>query len=417
MREFHPYFTNDGSVGLYNEEYNDIYHSAKGALTEAYDKFVNPVDFDNLFKNEKVKVLDICYGIGYNSKSFLNFILEKLINKNKSNHAIDTIDTNKNISVNNDFNIDTIDSDNIFDKISVTAIDNDKNLGFISPFIKTGNEKFTNKNVNFKYKNIEKYIYDGKKSKLQNLPKINNLINFLIFQNISQKYPDFICNEIINNILFDDQYKEYFSDDIKGIYALLSSSLGKSKPFANKPRFLHNIYYNHISNKYKKDLKRYNLQDVNFDMNFDDARDFIKSDNNLYNLIFLDAFTPTKCPCLWSYEFFKQLFDHLEDNGQILTYTSSAAVRGAMLAAGFNVGKIYSKAEKKYIGTICAKSKSLIKIPLSEYDLGLIKSRAGIFYRDENLTGQNEAIIKTRNFEAEQSNRISSSQYNKLHEY
>lgn len=417
MREFHPYFTNDGSVGLYNEEYNDIYHSAKGALTEAYDKFVNPVDFDNLFKNEKVKVLDICYGIGYNSKSFLNFIFEKLFKKNKSNYDIDTIDTNKNIVNGNGINIDTIYNDNIFSSISVTAIDNDKILGFLSPFIKTGNKKFTNKNVNFKYKNIEKYIYDSKKSKLQNLPKINNLINFLIFQKISQKYPDFICNETINNILFDDQYKEYFSDDIKGIYALLSSSLGKSKPLLHKSCFLHNIYYNHISNKYKKDLKRYNLHDVNFNIIFDEARNFIKSDNNLYNLIFLDAFTPTKCPCLWSYEFFKQLFDHLEDNGQILTYTSSAAVRGAMLAAGFNVGKIYSKAEKKYIGTICAKSKSLIKIPLSEYDLGLIKSRAGIFYRDENLTGQNEAIIKARNFEVEQSNRISSSQYNKLHEY
>ena len=43
MYKFLPYMTNDLSIGLYDEEVNDIYHSAYGALTEAYDKFTNPV--------------------------------------------------------------------------------------------------------------------------------------------------------------------------------------------------------------------------------------------------------------------------------------------------------------------------------------------------------------------------------------
>ena len=77
MYEFHTYFTNDGSVGLYSPEFNDIYHSATGALTEAYEKFILPVDMKNLLKKDSIKVWDICYGIGYNSKSFLNFIFEK----------------------------------------------------------------------------------------------------------------------------------------------------------------------------------------------------------------------------------------------------------------------------------------------------------------------------------------------------
>ena len=72
--EFHPYFTNDGSVGLFNTDFDDIYHSATGALTEAYEKFIYPVDFDALLKKKSIKVLDICYGIGYNTKSFLNFL-------------------------------------------------------------------------------------------------------------------------------------------------------------------------------------------------------------------------------------------------------------------------------------------------------------------------------------------------------
>ena len=88
MYEFHPYFTNDGSVGLYNKEYDDIYHSAKGALTEAYEKFVLPLDFENLLKNNTVKVLDICYGIGYNSKSFLNYIFENFSQKKNNEWTI-----------------------------------------------------------------------------------------------------------------------------------------------------------------------------------------------------------------------------------------------------------------------------------------------------------------------------------------
>ena len=35
-----PFYTNDGSVGLYSINDSDIFHSVYGALSEAYDKFV-----------------------------------------------------------------------------------------------------------------------------------------------------------------------------------------------------------------------------------------------------------------------------------------------------------------------------------------------------------------------------------------
>jgi len=76
MSKFRPYFTNDGSVGLYSEEYDDIYHSASGALTEAYEKFIYPINWDNLLLHDDIRILDICYGLGYNTKSFLNFMFE-----------------------------------------------------------------------------------------------------------------------------------------------------------------------------------------------------------------------------------------------------------------------------------------------------------------------------------------------------
>lgn len=63
------------------------------------------------------------------------------------------------------------------------------------------------------------------------------------------------------------------------------------------------------------------------------------------------------------------------------------------------------------MGTVAVKNKSLIKHELSEYDLGLLKTKAGIFYRDENLTALNEAIINSHKIEVEKSNLISSSRY------
>ena len=95
-----------------------------------------------------------------------------------------------------------------------------------------------------------------------------------------------------------------------------------------------------------------------------------------------------------------------------MTYSKSAAVRGAMIEAGFKIGNIMNK-ENNVIGTIGVKNSALIKHDLSEFDLGLIKTRAGIFYRDKNLTGLNEALTSCRNLEVKNSDRISSSRYMK----
>lgn len=423
MYEFHPYFTNDGSVGLYSPDFNDIYHSATGALTEAYEKFILPVDMKNLLKKDSIKVLDICYGIGYNSKSFLNFIFEKYFSKNfnkNSFHAkqyIDSIDTNNSSDkIYNEYvsgcntSIEPIDTHNIFDKIYIKAVDNDKNLFFLSPFVKTGVKNFKNKNFDFEYKNLDKYL---EKEKIKNSPKIHKLINFVIFEKIVEKYPEILQNEDVIAIFDSKRFNSYFDSNLKGIYEFYRSRGYKYTLPKKITVFLHNIYYQHVSNCYKKDLKRYNLQDFNFDPQIGDARDIIINDKNLYNLIFLDAFTPSKCPCLWSHEFFKLLFEHLEQDGMILTYSTSAAIRSAMKKAGFFIGNIYNERLNKYTGTIAVKDSTKIIYPLSEFDSGLLNTTAGIFYRDENLTSQNEAIIAARNLEVKNSDRISTSKYKK----
>lgn len=60
--------TQDGSLGLYNKEMDEIYHSKFGAKTEAFEKFVEPA---LIIDNKPLKILDICYGIGYNTKTAL----------------------------------------------------------------------------------------------------------------------------------------------------------------------------------------------------------------------------------------------------------------------------------------------------------------------------------------------------------
>lgn len=432
MYEFQAYYTADGSVGLYNSEFQDIYHSASGALSEAYEKFIMPVDIQNLLKKNSIHVLDICFGIGYNSKSFLNYIFENYILKNKKfekNTNIDTIDTNNIKNQNHKINtytiytnntsknkhvcstsIDEIYDNNIFSKISVTAIDNDKILSYLSPFIKTGIKNFKNKNIEFLTEQIKKYLTNkNSKKKL----KIHELINFLIFEKITQNHPDFLEDSDIHQIINSKENKAFFDTNIRGIYNLYNSKHDKILNHKYKNSFLHNIYYNHISNKYKNGLKTYQLCDINFKLIIDDARNFIKNDDTKYNLIFLDAFTPSKCPCLWSYDFFKVLYSHLEQDGLILTYSTSASIRSAMQEVGFAIGNIYDSENKNCIGTVATKNNALIKYPLSDYDLGLLKTRAGIFYRDENLTALNEAIKERRELEIKSSNRISSSKYRK----
>ncbi len=429
MYDFHPYFTKDGSVGLYSPKFNDIYHSATGALTEACEKFVLPANIDYLLqtKNE-IKVLDICYGIGYNTKSFLKNILEKLAPKISPNtdyyaqiytnnnfcyqtDSIAQIHTNKSTSKTEEY-IGEIDTYNALRKISVTAVDNDKILIFLSPFIKTGEKDYKKYNSSIHYEKIHKYLDNPIQPEII---KIDNEINLILLAKILIKYSEEIQKSEIWEILSNPIFEPFFEEEIRRIFESYIKSEGNYTPSEDLYAFLHNIYYHHVSDSYKTAVEALKTPDVDLDFHIDDARNVIKHDKNRYNLIFLDAFTPSKCPCLWSYEFFKELFNHLEQDGMLLTYSSSASVRGGMIEAGFAIGNIFSERENKFFGTVAVKDKSLIKHPLSEFDLGLLKTRAGIFYRDPNLTWQNEAIIEARNSEVKNSIRMSTSQYRKGH--
>ncbi|WP_181881762.1 tRNA (5-methylaminomethyl-2-thiouridine)(34)-methyltransferase MnmD [Helicobacter sp. MIT 14-3879] len=69
-----------------------------------------------------------------------------------------------------------------------------------------------------------------------------------------------------------------------------------------------------------------------------DALSYIKKLKlDSFDIIYQDAFSPSKNDELWSNDYFKTLFLLLKDNGVISTYTSSKKIRNICMNCGFNV--------------------------------------------------------------------------------
>ena len=68
--------TEDNSITLFNEKYQEYYHSTKGAVEESFEKFVKPCKIAELAKTGKIRILDVCFGVGYNSAAAVEVALE-----------------------------------------------------------------------------------------------------------------------------------------------------------------------------------------------------------------------------------------------------------------------------------------------------------------------------------------------------
>jgi len=64
----------DGSYTLFSHDFNEPYHSTKdGALHESLEKHVKPA-LSLKSKQEKLTILDICFGLGYNTFATMYYI-------------------------------------------------------------------------------------------------------------------------------------------------------------------------------------------------------------------------------------------------------------------------------------------------------------------------------------------------------
>ena len=78
----HPVVTKDGSLTLYSSEFDQAYHSTQdGALTESLTKHVIPALHLQQTKTH-LTVLDINYGLGYNTLATLHYIQQHNLDTN-----------------------------------------------------------------------------------------------------------------------------------------------------------------------------------------------------------------------------------------------------------------------------------------------------------------------------------------------
>ncbi len=68
--------TKDGSISLKSHTFNESFHCLSGAHKESIDKFLRPSEIDCYRGIDKLNILDVCVGMGYNSGS----LMESLIN-------------------------------------------------------------------------------------------------------------------------------------------------------------------------------------------------------------------------------------------------------------------------------------------------------------------------------------------------
>jgi len=140
-----PIITDDGSMTLFSKEFNEPYHSDKdGALNESIQKHITPA-FNNINPfQDTITILDICFGLGYNTFATIYYIKEK-----KLNYKIHIISP--------EFDKNLIES--------LSSFTYPKEFDFLKEIIKEISEKFYYEDENIK---IDILLDDARKT----LPKI-----------------------------------------------------------------------------------------------------------------------------------------------------------------------------------------------------------------------------------------------------
>ena len=142
-----------------------------------------------------------------------------------------------------------------------------------------------------------------------------------------------------------------------------------------------------------------------------------------FDLIYLDGFSPQKCPQVWTVEFLSKVTEKLNPQGYLITYSSSAAVRKTLRNLEleiFTIKPCFNKNTFWSQGTVAIaklhKNKlepnfNLEKLSVMEEEHLLTK--ASIPYRDQDLNSSKDDIIKKRLNEQLSSNLLSTKRWRK----
>lgn len=145
-----------------------------------------------------------------------------------------------------------------------------------------------------------------------------------------------------------------------------------------------------------------------------DARETINTlvkENWRGDAIFLDPFSPPKCPQLWTVEFLGKVAQCLDIEGILATYSCSAAVRSALQLAGLKLGANFCVGRRSP-GTLASYTEEKLP-PLSQMELEHLQTRASIPFRDLSLRDSAENIKQRREKEQLLSDLESTSKWKK----
>lgn len=268
---FQPQPTADGSFTFFSEAFGEYFHSTQGAKTEALLKFVEPCQLSQKAQQPVVRLLDVCYGLSYNTAA-----------------ALETI-----WAINPDC------------RVELVALELDLDV-----------------------------------------PR------------------SAIAHHLLN----------IWTDPIPECLTVLATAL--------------EVQTNTLQAQLRLGDARITLQQF-YNSNF-------KAD-----AIFLDPFSPRRCPQLWTVEFFQLLGSCCASTGRLATYSCAAAVRRAMILAGFKIG-VTPPVGGRQPGTVAGFSTEGLP-PLSERSLEHLQTRAAVPYRDPHLCDPTPVILHRRQVEQQDS--------------
>lgn len=148
-----------------------------------------------------------------------------------------------------------------------------------------------------------------------------------------------------------------------------------------------------------KDLtidRRLDTQHFSAQLLLGDARQTIRQVRQsgfLADAVFLDPFSPPRCPQLWTIEFIAQVASCIQPTGRLATYSCSAAVQAALLTAGLQIGAT---------PPIARNDRQLQDTPLSQQEQEHLLARAAVPYRDPSQSDSAIDILQRRHQEQQQ---------------
>lgn len=133
--------------------------------------------------------------------------------------------------------------------------------------------------------------------------------------------------------------------------------------------------------------------------------ELLSSQRGQLDLVLMDAFSPSRCPQLWSLDFLGALGQLLAPAGLLLTYCSAAAVRNALRLSGLEIASIAApcglqKHQSDWSGGTAASPGPLtgrpLLRPLTAMEEEHLRTNAAEPYRDPSGTADRATILRQR---------------------